>query len=131
MKTKTDLVRDWIHKAQKDLIAAEHELTFADPITESICFHCQQAVEKYLKAYLLQLGIEFTKTHEIGELIFKCETADQAITSLREEADKLTDYAVTIRYPEEMFTPTIAEAKAAYEIANKIIKYLTPKIHTK
>ena len=49
-----DLVKKWIEKADKDLLTAERELSFADPITESICFHCQQAVEKYLKAYLVK-----------------------------------------------------------------------------
>ncbi len=128
MKTKTDLIGDWMAKAQKDLKAAEHELTFIDPITESICSHCQQAVEKYLKAYLLHLDLAFTKTHEIGELISKCESCDSALAVFKDEADKLTDYAVNVRYPEELFTPSIAEAKNAFLTAHKIIQYLTLKI---
>lgn len=35
-------------KTKKDLLTAEHELSFSDAVTESICFHCQQAVEKSL-----------------------------------------------------------------------------------
>jgi len=50
MKTKTDLVNNWILKAGKDLTAAEHELSFGDEaVTEAICFHSQQTAEKYLK----------------------------------------------------------------------------------
>jgi len=56
MRTKRDLVKNWLDKAEKDLISAKHELSFKDMVTESVCFHCQQAVEKYLKAYLLFLG---------------------------------------------------------------------------
>ncbi|MCK4766089.1 MAG: HEPN domain-containing protein [Candidatus Aminicenantes bacterium] len=62
MKTKKDLVNNWIIKADKDLKSVEHELTFEDAVTETICFHCQQAAEKYLKAYLIFLEIPFTNT---------------------------------------------------------------------
>ena len=57
MKTKKELIRGWLDKAEKDLLSAEHELTFPDAVTETICFHSQQAVEKFLKAYLIYLNI--------------------------------------------------------------------------
>jgi HEPN domain-containing protein len=60
MKTKKELINSWINKGEKDLLTAEHELSFPGAVTESVCFHCQQAVEKFLKAYLLHLGIPFT-----------------------------------------------------------------------
>lgn len=80
MKTKIGLINNWIDKAEKDLLTAEHEMTFADRVTESICFHCQQAAEKFLKAYLIHLDIPFPKTHEIGELITRCEKEDSQIS---------------------------------------------------
>jgi HEPN domain-containing protein len=80
-------------------------------------FSYQQAVEKFLKAYSLLLGIPFTKTHEIGELITKCEDKDKEIPAFKEEADKLTDYAIGLRYPEKLLEPTLEEAKEAFEIA--------------
>jgi HEPN domain-containing protein len=64
MRTKEELIKSWLKKAEKDLLTAKHELSFADAVTESICFHCQQAAEKYLKAYLVYLGIPFIKTHD-------------------------------------------------------------------
>ena len=73
MRKKIDLIKNWLNKAEKDLLSAEHEITFADKVTESICFHCQQAVEKFLKAYLIYLDIPFPKTHEISELIIRIE----------------------------------------------------------
>jgi HEPN domain-containing protein len=115
-------------KAEKDLLSAKHELSFSDAVTESICFHCQQAVEKYLKAYLVFLGISFTKTHEIGELVTSCENRDSEISVLKEEADKLTDYAVEVRYPEERFEPTLEEAKESFVIAKKIKEFVSNKI---
>jgi HEPN domain-containing protein len=128
MKTKRELINSWIEKARKDLLSAEHELSFPDAVTETVCFHCQQAVEKYLKAYLVFLGVSFTKTHEIGELITKCENEDREISTLKEEADKLTDYAIEIRYPEEWIEPTMEDAKEAFEIAKKIKVFVLNKI---
>jgi len=128
MKTKKELLKSWIKKAEKDLLTAEHELSFPDAVTEGVCFHCQQAVEKFLKAYSLLLGIPFTKTHEIGELITKCEDKDKELSAFKEEADKLTDYAIDVRYPEEPFEPTLEEAKEALEIAKKIKGFVLNRI---
>ena len=128
MKTKKEFVNSWVKKAARDLLTAEHELSFPDAVTESICFHCQQATEKFLKAYLVFLDISFTKTHEIGELITKCQNRDREIFVLKEEADRLTDYAVAVRYPEEPFEPTLGEAKEAFGIAKRIGNLVLDKI---
>lgn len=128
MKTRRNLINSWTDKAEKDFRSAGHELSFPDVVTETVCFHCQQAVEKYLKAYLVFLGISFTKTHEIGELITKCENKDKEISKLKEEADKLTDYAIEIRYPEEWSEPTLKEAREAFEIAKKVKEFILNKI---
>lgn len=77
MKTKKDLINSWLDKAEKDFLTVQHESTFPDAVWESICFHCQQAVEKYLKAYLVFLDLKFPKTHEIGELIAIIEKIDK------------------------------------------------------
>lgn len=128
MRTKKELIEGWIKKAEKDLLTAEHELSFSNPVTESICFHCQQAAEKYLKAYLLFLDIPFIKTHEIGELITAIETKDKEISTYKLNADKLTDYAVEIRYPDYGLEPGLEEAREAFQIANAIKNYITKKI---
>ena len=128
IRTKEELIKSWLKKAEKDLLTAKHELSFADAVTESICFHCQQAAEKYLKAYLVFRGIPFTRTHEIGELVTKCENKDKEISALKEEADKLTDYAIEIRYPEEWIEPTLEEAREAFEISNKIRDFILNRI---
>ncbi|MEA3283008.1 MAG: HEPN domain-containing protein [Euryarchaeota archaeon] len=41
-------------------------------ITDTVCFHCQQAVEKYLKAFMVKHQIEFPKTHSVMTLINLC-----------------------------------------------------------
>lgn len=123
-----DLVNKWINKAEKDLLTAERELSFEDPITDIICFHCQQTVEKYLKAFLVYHQIYFTKTHRIMDLLELCATEDSSFKDELEDADNLTDYAVEIRYPDVWLEPGIEDAKEALEIAKKVKGFVLDKI---
>lgn len=50
---KPETIRQWIIKAENDLKICQHELGNSDPVTDAICFHAQQCVEKYLKAFLV------------------------------------------------------------------------------
>src|SRR5207244_8356598 len=67
------LLREWIEKAEADLEAAGHLAPNAASnirLREIVGFHCQQAVEKYLKALLTFYQVEFPKTHNIQRLMF-------------------------------------------------------------
>jgi len=66
MKNHSDVVNKWIQKAENDYTVARNEIQFPNPITDVICFHCQQAVEKYLKAFLIHHGVDFGRTHDVG-----------------------------------------------------------------
>ncbi len=123
-----DLVKKWINKADKDLLTAERELTFEDPVTDTICFHCQQAVEKYLKAFLVHHQIYFTKTHRIMDLLDLCATVDNSFIDELKDVDNLTDYAVEIRYPDVWLEPGIKDTKEAFELAKKVKEFVLIKI---
>jgi len=64
-----EFVQKWILKAQSDLKTAKDEILMKDPATDTICFHCQQSVEKYLKAFLTFYKIRVGKTHNLALLI--------------------------------------------------------------
>jgi len=123
-----ELVRKWINKADKDLLSAEREMSFENPVTETICFHYQQAVEKYLKAFLLCHQIYFTKTHKIIDLLELCAIVDPSFKDELKDADNLTDYAVEVRYPDVWLEPGFKEAEEALEIAKKAKKSILGKI---
>jgi HEPN domain-containing protein len=132
VKGKDEIVKGiankWIEKAEKDLLTSERELSFQDPVTDTVCFHCQQAVEKYLKAFLVFHQVYFTKTHNIGSLIELCATIDASFNDELEDADTLTDYAVEIRYPDSSWPePNIEEARESYAIARKVKKFVQKK----
>ena len=45
-------------------------------ILDIACFHCQQAIEKYLKVFLLFKEQELIKTHNLNILIKNCADFD-------------------------------------------------------
>jgi HEPN domain-containing protein len=57
-------VEDWLSLADKDLYAAEIIIRDDYPLTNIVAFHCQQAIEKYLKAYLIEKDVSLIKTHD-------------------------------------------------------------------
>ncbi len=119
----------WIFIADGDLKTAEDELNVPEPFTNTVCFHAQQCVEKYLKAYLTFIGKPFGKTHDIAELIELCKEEDDEFEYLYEiKANKLTRYAVEVRYPDEFYIPSIEEAKEAVEIAKKVKSFIRRKL---
>ena len=122
------LVDKWIKKAENDILTAERELSFDDPITDAVCFHCQQAVEKYLKAFLVHHQIYFTKTHNIMNLLELCATVDSSFKEKLEDADVLTDYAVEFRYPGVSPDPGIEESTEAFEITLDVKEFVLKKL---
>ena len=124
-----DLIIKWVNIADRDLMAAEQGLKVYPVLSEIVCFHCQQAAEKYLKAYLVKHQVEFQKTHSIMSLINLCSTVDSVFKDKLLYADLLTDYAVEIRYPDEWYEPTIEEAKDAYRVACEVKQFVLDMIH--
>jgi HEPN domain-containing protein len=128
MKENPQYFKEWIKKAEKDLITARHLFSIKPvPPYDIICFHVQQCAEKYIKAFLVYKGIEFEKTHDLGELIGLASTKDDSFIELIDIAEKLTDYAVDVRYPETE-EPTEEEAKEALEMAEKIKDFILKRL---
>ena len=61
-----ETVKLWCIKADNDLKAGSDELATEIPATDTVCFHMQQCVEKYLKAFLVANDIEIPRTHNIA-----------------------------------------------------------------
>jgi len=94
-----DLVRQWFAKAELDYRAAERLVRDPEPLREIIAFHCQQAAEKYLKAVLVSLQIEFPKTHDLEELLELLAPVRSDVAAMLEGIEVLSPFGVKIRYP--------------------------------
>lgn len=113
-------VREWLQRAGDDLAEAEHNLTATPPLIRGAVFHCQQAVEKALKADLTAYEHPFRKTHDLEELGTAAMTHDQSLTELVTRAADLTPYAWRFRYPGTPISPTPQETKQAVALAREV-----------
>jgi len=78
------VVRAWVQKAEIDLKTAVLVLQAGEEgPAEAGAFHAQQCAEKYLKALLSWEGIDFPKTHDIGQLILLLPRKPQSILRRR------------------------------------------------
>lgn len=93
--------------------------------TDTVCFHAQQCVEKYIKAVLVLHATPFPKTHDLSMLVALLPT------KLRPQLDRkdqklLTDYATIRRYPDPGGEPEISftEARKAVARARRVRREL-------
>ena len=123
--------RNWLIKAFEDFTVVIHEMKLPkDEITTSmVCFHCQQFVEKLLKAYLVFYGIEFPRTHNLEFLKELCARHDEDFKTLH--VGDLSRYAVEARYPEEFYIPSIEEAEECFKIAEAVKDFILRKLRIK
>jgi len=124
-----DVVRLWFLKADNDLKTGKDELRTDDAATDTVCFHMQQCVEKYLKAYLVFNNREISKTHNLTILLQQCIEIDQEFERLHKiDADELSVYAVDTRYPDDFYMPTMAESNDAVTVAEQVRDFVRNKI---
>ncbi len=100
----------WVQKAEADWAVAQKLAGETPPPRDIVCFHCQQAAEKYLKALLQESGLVVPKTHELADIIDLLLPGNATLSRLRRKADSLTQYAVDYRYPGEMASKRQMEA---------------------
>jgi len=115
-------VRQWIDRAENDLLNVSNNLQAQRVPWDTVCFHCQQAAEKYLKAVLTVQGQEVPWTHDLEQLL---DLTRQWLTELegsREDLRWLSVHAVASRYPVEIMEqlPGEQEGVRAQKIAEHI-----------
>lgn len=120
------LVNEWILKAEEDYKAAlalNRQRKFKLP--NSICFHCQQCIEKYLKAYLVYNETEPSRTHDLRKLNDIASSFDPSLNNIYDHLEQLNPYSVEFRYPGE--SATLKEAKQALVTMKKVRAILIKK----
>lgn len=123
MISLSELTHEWLNYARNDLRSAQF-MTDMHPIPcEIICFHCQQTVEKALKAFLIFHGQEPPRTHDL-ELLWKmCNGLEANFATYKSDCKRLTQYAVVARYPNELQID-VADAKIAIKSAAALLEFV-------
>ena len=117
------LVKQWMLKAENDLLNVANNLQSDAVPWDTICFHCQQVVEKYLKAVLVIHNREIPRSHDLEQLYNLIQLWIPSLENQKAELRWLTTYAVMSRYPVEVedVAPGEDEGKRAHQLA-KIIR---------
>ncbi len=126
--SKSDVIRQWLLKADHDLGSAKLIFLHLPEYYDTIAFHCQQSVEKYLKAYLIYLDIDFKPVHDLRYIINLVLTKDNSFDSLYLRITALNDFAVKIRYPDIVINPTNEELTDIIQLSQTIKELIEKKI---
>ena len=119
-------LRELLESAEEDLKLAKVSLRLG--YYKHACFLSQQAVEKFLKAYLLYKINKYPFIHDITKLINLCKNLEEDFELLlRINADKLDKYYIGTRYP-PLLKVTKENAKEAVEIADKVRDFVLKKL---
>jgi len=123
-------VKNWLEKASNDFKTIEKlmEGSEEDIVTDSVCFHSEQFVEKSLKAFLINHEIDFKKNHDLVYLVELCSEIDKDFQELTDLAKKLTFYAVEIRYPDDFYMPTLQETKESIAFVKQVKKFIEKRL---
>ncbi len=125
--TETDEANEWIAKAETDYKAALHlARRRKDPLPDSVCFHCHQCVEKYLKAFLIAHSTPFPKTHDLILLNDMCSAKDELFVRVRDSLEELIGYDVAIRYPGA--EATVEDAREAVTALKRIRRFIRARL---
>jgi len=124
MSAETEIARQWLAKARNDLLNADNNLNSDDVPTDTVCFHCQQAAEKLLKAYLAGNGQAYPISHDLFLILEKILPLNGDAARLRDSLAILMPYSVEIRYPDDWFMPTGEDAREARAAAGQVLEWL-------
>lgn len=124
-----EYINKWIQKAGEDYNYALSSLNEELEYFPQICWHFQQAAEKYLKSYIVANDLEFRKIHDLVALLKTCEEKSSDFKDLFDDCKFLQKFYIETRYP-VVWESTWAreDALLAQEHAEKIKDFITSRL---
>ncbi len=133
MSTRPEIaaeVRRWVAKADNDFRNAEYVLTLKENCPfDTVSYHCQQCVEKYLKALLIFRGIDFPRTHDLV-VLFNLLREVETLTVQVQDVQPLNRYSIESRYPGDWEPIDESEVRSAFEMAKNIRSVIRPLLES-
>ena len=118
----------WLRKASNDLRYAGIDLAAQPAAPEDAVFHCQQAVEKALKAFLVWSDVPFPKSHDLGRWGNQAAQLDPSLEELVDRIVDLSKYAWMFRYPGDPIEPSSDEAREVLARAEAVVHEVRGRI---
>lgn len=119
MSERIEEIKEWIEKADHDLGSAKVIYLHLPDYFDTIAFHCQQAVEKYIKAILVFHNVEFQRSHDLVYLLELLSHKIEIDELKFRKAFSLNNFGVQIRYPNKIIKLTKEELETAIQIAEE------------
>jgi len=119
MSELIDEIKEWIEKADHDLGSAKIIYIYMPDYFDTIAFHCQQAVEKYLKAVLVFKKIEFKRSHDLIYLLEILSRYIEIEEMKFRNAFILNNFSIQIRYPNKIIKLSKEELENAIQISEE------------
>ncbi|EYE87312.1 DNA-binding protein [Fervidicella metallireducens AeB] len=114
--------KEWFEMAKKDMRSAEI-LFEHDADNGIVCFHCQQAIEKYLKGFLINVTGELHEGHNLVKLCKKALAYNKALSEFIKDMAFVNTYYIETRYPaEDPLLVSKEDAEECIKIAIKVIE---------
>jgi len=129
MNKQADEIKKWIVKGDHVLGTAQITYLYIPEYLDTVTFHCQQAVEKYLKAYLIFLVTSFKFTHDLIYLLDLISEKDTDFDVYYDLLSELQGYAVEVRYPNDTIYLSNEKVEKAIQIAREIRDLITRKVN--
>jgi len=110
----------WVRKADSDLLNIANNVEATAVPWDTVCFHAQQAVEKFLKAWLIAHAQTPRRTHDLVTLLADCVAVDPVLAPLEPDCRRLTNYAIQSRYPDDVFEIGEADGRLVVDKARRL-----------
>jgi len=117
-------IRAWLDYAHMDYDAAVTLFEHHPQPFEIICYHCQQAAEKAIKALFILFEVPggIPRKHDLSFLLNQIRNNVEIPTDLRQHADALSVYGIISRYPNEI--PVNQDrARLALQYAAQVLRW--------
>lgn len=125
---KIKIVSQWIEKAESDFATARILIFGEEKHLDTGVYHCQQTIEKSLKAFLTFHDATFSKTHDLENLVSCCLNFDSTLSEYVDQVPDITPYATEFRYPGDTIEPSTEDAESAYNTSKKILLHVKDHI---
>jgi HEPN domain-containing protein len=115
-------------KAGHDLRSARRLFSDEPPILDTAAYHCQQAAEKALKAFLALHEVQFSKIHLLLPLVEQSIDVDPDFAQLREAVETLTPFATVFRYPGDVLEPEPSDVLEGMVFAERVVEFVQARM---
>ncbi len=116
--------KDWINMAKKDLNGAKILYEHGGD-NYLICFHCQQAIEKYLKGYLIRRTSQLIEGHSLIKLCKLSQKYNTGFRNFLKDVALVNDYYMETRYPaDQPLTVNDEDTQECLDIVQNIMNFI-------